>query len=60
MAKHKQDKASRIREAAYLFGTGENTLAELAVMFKVSRRTMSRWRKTSVWKWQIDLLSKEG
>ena len=54
------DKASKIRQAAYLFGKGEKTLGELAVMFKVSRRTMSRWRKSSIWKWQIDLMSKEG
>lgn len=61
MAKRKMDDVVLdIRRAAYLFGTKQNTLAELAVMFGVSRRTLSRWRKTAIWKEQIDLLSKEG
>ena len=61
MAKRKMDDVVLdIRRAAYLFGTNQNTLQELSVMFKVSRRTLSRWRKTQVWNEQIDLLSKEG
>ena len=49
-----------IRKAAYMFGTGKYTLAEIAVIMKRSRRTLSRWRKSAIWKEQIELMKKEG
>ena len=49
-----------IRKAAYLFGTGKHTLAEVAEMLGKSPRTLSRWRRTVIWKEQIALMREEG
>ena len=49
-----------IRRAAYLYGTGKHTLAEVACLMGRSPRTISRWRRTRFWREQIALMSEKG
>ena len=55
-----EDLAVEIKQAAYLFGIGECTEAELAKRFKRSSRTIHRWKQSPIWKEQIALLQEEG
>ena len=49
-----------IKRAAYLYGTGEWTIAQLAKEFKRSERTISRWKQSPIWIAQINRMREEG